>query len=65
MKEIDYKAFFILGMCFLPLGTIFMTTISPAYISFTGIGVAFMAIGLAHRDEWEKGKKSSKKVKSR
>lgn len=53
-KESDYRAFFILGICcFLPMGTIFMITISPGFIGFTGLGIIYMIIGLSHRDKWK------------
>ncbi|MDG6218769.1 MAG: hypothetical protein QCI00_04960 [Candidatus Thermoplasmatota archaeon] len=55
-KEIDYRAFFILGISFLPMGIIFTTVTSPAFIGFIGIGVCYIAIGLAHRDKWKKEK---------
>lgn len=52
-REPDYRAFFIMGICFLPMGLIFTSTISPAFISFLAIGVIYMAIGLANRDKWK------------
>ena len=52
--EPDYRAFFILGICFLTMGTIFMITVSPGFIGFTGLGVIYMIIGLSHRDKWKK-----------
>ena len=53
-KEIDYRAFFILGISFLPMGIIFSSTISPAFIGFIGMGACFMVIGLANKDKWKK-----------
>ena len=53
-KEIDYRAFFIMGISFLPMGIIFTTAISPAFIGFIGLGICYMAIGLANRDKWDK-----------
>ena len=52
-KEPDYRAFFIMGICFLPMGIIFTSTISPAFISFLALGVIYIAIGLANRDKWK------------
>ena len=53
--EPNYQVFFILGICFLPLGTIFMITIeNPGFIGFTALGIIYMIIGLSHRDKWEK-----------
>ena len=53
-KEPDYRAFFIMGICFLPMGIIFTTSISPAFISFLAMGLLYMIIGLANRDKWKK-----------
>ncbi len=53
-KEPDYRAFFIMGISFLPMGIIFTATISPAFIGFVGMGISYMAIGLANRDNWDK-----------
>lgn len=52
-EEPDYQVFFIMGICFLPMGIIFMTTVSPAFIGFTVMGLCYMAIGLANRDKWK------------
>lgn len=54
--ETDYRAFFIMGISFLPMGIIFTTIISPAFISFFALGIIYMSIGLANRDKWEKKK---------
>ena len=53
-EEPDYQAFFIMGISFLPLGIVFMVAVSPAFIGFTGIGLCYMAIGLANKDKWKK-----------
>jgi len=53
-EETDYRVFFILGISFLPMGIIFTSTVSPAFISFIGLGICYMAIGLANRDKWKK-----------
>ena len=47
----DYRAFFILGIVWLPLG------IATDIYAFTGIGAVFMILGLANRDKWQDGKK--------
>jgi uncharacterized membrane protein len=51
-KEPDYRAFFIMGICFLPMGLIFTTVISPAFNGLLAIGIIYMLIGLANRDKW-------------
>ena len=56
-REVDYRAFFIMGISFLPLGIIFTATISPAFIGFIGIGACYMAIGFANRDKWKEKEK--------
>ena len=53
-EEPDYQVFFIMGISFLPLGIVFTIAIGPAFIGFTGIGICYMAIGLANRDKWKK-----------
>jgi hypothetical protein len=53
-QEPDYRVFFILGICFTGMGTVFMTSISLAFIGITGMGIAYMMIGLANRDKWKK-----------
>ena len=53
-KEIDYQIFYILGICFLPMGIILtITTDNPGFIGFMGIGAAYLAIGLANKDKWK------------
>jgi len=51
-KEQDYRAFFVMGICFLPMGIIFATSISPAFIGIIVLGLLYMIIGLANRDKW-------------
>jgi hypothetical protein len=53
-KEPDYRAFFIMGICFLPMGIIFTTTINIGFMGFTALGLIYMSIGLANRDKWGK-----------
>jgi 4-amino-4-deoxy-L-arabinose transferase-like glycosyltransferase len=52
-KEPDYRAFFIMGICFLPMGIVFTTTLNPGFIGFIVLGIAYMTIGLANRDKWK------------
>lgn len=49
--EPDYRAFFIFGICLLPMGIVFITTVNHGFIGFTGLGAIYMIIGLAHRDK--------------
>ncbi|KYK29770.1 hypothetical protein AYK20_00100 [Thermoplasmatales archaeon SG8-52-1] len=53
-EEPDYQAFFIMGISFLPLGLVFMIAVNPAFFVFTGIGLCYIAIGLANKDKWKR-----------
>ncbi|KYK26785.1 hypothetical protein AYK20_08590 [Thermoplasmatales archaeon SG8-52-1] len=53
-EEPDYQTFFILGMSFLSLGIVFILVINPGFIAFIGIGICYMAIGLANKNKWKK-----------
>jgi hypothetical protein len=53
-KEPNYRAFFIMGICFLPMGIIFTSSVNPGFVGFIGLGIIYMAIGLANRDKWKK-----------
>jgi hypothetical protein len=56
-EEVNYQMFFIMGISFLPLGIIFSVTINPGFMAFIAMGLIYMILGLAHRDEWEKPRK--------
>ena len=51
-KKPNYKAFFILGFIWFPLGIIFVTQMGLLGYSFIGIGFVYLIIGLANRDKW-------------
>ena len=53
LRKPDYRAFFVMGICFLAMGA-GLITINPGFMGFTGLGLAYMAIGLANRDKWPK-----------
>jgi hypothetical protein len=54
-KEIDYKAFYLIGIIWIPVGIVFMITINLTIgIASIGMGTAYMAIGLSNRDKWER-----------
>ena len=54
-KETDYRAFFIMGISFLPLGIVMMITIgNPGMLGLTALGIIYMIMGLANRDKWKK-----------
>ena len=53
--EPNYQVFFIIGIAWIPIGSVFMITINIVMgIAFMGLGVSYIAIGLANRDKWEK-----------
>ena len=57
MGEPNYQVFFIIGIAWIPIGVFFMITINIVMgIAFMSLGVAYLTIGLANRDKWEKKK---------
>jgi hypothetical protein len=50
----DYRGFFIMGICFLPMGIIFTATVNIGFIGIAGMGLIYMSLGLANRDKWKK-----------
>jgi hypothetical protein len=50
--NINYLAFFLMGVCFLGAGIVLMTTINSAFIGLIGIGVVSIIISLANRNKW-------------
>ena len=57
MGEPNYQVFFIIGIAWIPIGSVFMITINLVIgIAFMGMVVSYLAIGLANRDKWEKKK---------
>jgi len=52
--EIDYRVFFIMGICWFPLGIVFMASRFPTGYVFFILGFAYLVIGLANRDKWKK-----------
>jgi len=61
-KETNYRAFFILGITFLPAGIIYevvfllsgTTVFLILGLSFIAMGLSYLAIGLANKDKWKK-----------
>ena len=46
-----------LGFVWLPVSVVFMLAVNPTIgIAFMAMGMAYLAIGLANRDKWEKKK---------
>ena len=55
-KDPDYRAFFVMGICFLPMGIIFTTSVNGGFMGITALGLIYMIIGLANRDKWKNNK---------
>ncbi len=50
----DYRALFILGICFLPMGVSLSITLeNPGFYGIAAMGFIFLLMGIAHRDEWK------------
>ncbi len=52
-REPDYRAFFIFGIVWLVIGIVEYFT-SRDFSVFLVMGLAFLAVGLSHRDRWGK-----------
>jgi len=49
----DYRAFFILGITFLPMGLIMSISVeNPGFYGIAAMGIIFLIIGISHKDEW-------------
>lgn len=54
-EEFNYKVFFFLGIIWIPIGSVFMIAVNLVMgIAFMGIGLSYIAIGLANKDKWMK-----------
>jgi len=59
-KEPNYRAFFVMGIAFLPAGAALMIVYSmtgmPFVVGFPlfAIGLVYLIIGLANRDKWKR-----------
>ena len=54
-RKINYKGIFWAGFALMASGVVMTMTLGPAGIAILGSGIGLMAVGLAHRDEWDKG----------
>lgn len=53
VRPIDYRTFFILGICWLPMGIVFWIVMDLAFgIPLFVMGATFFTIGLVNRDKW-------------
>ena len=56
-KEINYQVFFHIGFIWIPVGVVFMITVNVAFgIALIGLGLLYVAIGLANKDKWKSKK---------
>jgi heme A synthase len=59
-RETDYRAFFIMGLAFLPTGLAMMLVYFLVEIPLEiglplfALGLVFLVVGLANRDKWKK-----------
>lgn len=53
-RKINYKGIFWAGFTFTASGIVLSIVSSPVGISILGIGIVLMAVGLSHRDKWDK-----------
>ena len=51
--DVNYRRFFYIGLAFLPVGvTLFLATRNLGLLGISGVGAAYLAIGLSYRDQW-------------
>ena len=51
--KVNYLAIFAMGVTFVGTGVVFLTTVNPVVgIGLMVVGIANMAVGAAHRDQW-------------
>jgi hypothetical protein len=48
-----YRALVFIGCVWIPVGVVFIIQKIMVGYAFIGLGLAYMAIGLANRDKWE------------
>lgn len=60
--DVNCSAFFVMGICFLPIGLAWLSieSLRPMGLAFIGLGVTYLLIGLVNRDRWEKNKKEER-----
>ena len=53
-KEVDYQAFFVMGISFIGMGTVFAAAINPGFLGITALVFVYMILGMLNRDNWKK-----------
>ena len=62
VQKTDYKALFIMGICFLPLGIVlFLTTDNPGLLGITALGAVYMSMGLTNNNKSKKARNRRKR----
>lgn len=62
-KEVDYQAFFSIGIVFLCAGIpLAISTKNPGLLGISALGAFYIILGLQHKDEW---KRKTKKKETR
>ena len=51
--EVNYLAFFVMGLSFLPMGVVLSFVINPGFLGFIGLGAFYVYLGLLNRDKWK------------
>jgi tellurite resistance protein TehA-like permease len=58
-KEINYKAFFAIGITYMGAGTALTATINPGFLGITALGLIYILISLKNRDKWTSPEKKT------
>ena len=57
LGEPNYQTFFSIGVIWFPVGVVFMFTVNTSLgVTFMGLGIIYLVIGLVNRDKWMKKK---------
>lgn len=51
--EVNYLAFFVMGLSFLPMGALLSFFINPGFLGFIGLGAFYIFLGVSNRDRWK------------
>lgn len=58
-KTVDYRVFYYIGIVWVPVGFVFMMAVNLVIgIALLGMGISYVAIGLANKDKWKKENKN-------
>jgi len=54
-KEINYQAFFFMGLTFTGAGVVFLSAVNAGIgTAFIALGIIYMVIGFKNKDKWPK-----------